>query len=113
MMDDYVFLEDVSRRVSEWGQDIGRSGYGTLPGRRGRREMGPGKARKGTSRNKRDILKSQLELRDIGVDLLPPGMERRTLNHSTWDSKYVGTSYLGSAASDDLFFVTTGRGQLF
>ncbi|KAH9999780.1 hypothetical protein BJV77DRAFT_1063968 [Russula vinacea] len=88
-MDDYVFLEDLSRRVSEWGQDIARSGYGTLQARRGRGDMRPGKTRKGMSRNKRDILKSQLELREIEMDLLPSGMERRTLNQSTWDSKYT------------------------
>jgi len=89
MMGDYVFLEDMSRKVSEWGQDIVRGGYGTLQGRRGRAEMGPGKTRNGISRKKRDILKLQLELRDIEMDLLPSGMERRVLNQSTWDSKYV------------------------
>lgn len=88
-MDDYVFLEDMGRKVSEWGQDIARGGYGTPQGRRGRGGMGRGKTRSGASRTKRDVLKSQLELRDIEVDLLPSGMERRTLNHSTWDSKYV------------------------
>ena len=103
MMDDYVFLEDMSRKVGESGQDIVRGGfsYGTLQGRgrgrggRGKPGMGPpGKTwcHSGVSRKtrKRDILKSQLELRDIEMDLLPSGMERRTLNQSTWDSKYVG-----------------------
>ncbi len=89
MMGDYVFLEDMSRKVSEWGQDIVRGGYGSLQGRRGRAEMGPGKTRNGISRKKRDILKLQLELRDVEMDLLPSGMERRVLNQSTWDSKYV------------------------
>jgi hypothetical protein len=96
MMDDYVFLEDMSRKAGEWGQDIVRGGYGYgLQGRRGRGKSGPGPPGKtwshsGISRKKRDILKSQLELRDIEVDLLPSGMERRKLNQSTWDSKYVG-----------------------
>ena len=92
MMDDYVFLEDMSRKVGEWGQDLVRGGYGatTLQGGRGRARTGPpGKTRSGMSWKKRDILKSQLELRDVEVDLLPSGMERRTLNQSTWDSKYV------------------------
>ena len=91
-MDDYVFLEDMSRKVGEWGQDLVRGGYGatTLQGGRGRARTGPpGKTRSGMSWKKRDILKSQLELRDVEVDLLPSGMERRTLNQSTWDSKYV------------------------
>lgn len=103
MMDDYVFLEDMSRKAGEWGQDIVRGGYGygygTLQGRGrgrgGRAKTGtgpPGKtwSHSGISRNKRDILKSQLELRDVEMDLLPSGMQRRTLNQSTWDSKYVG-----------------------
>src|SRR6266576_2482616 len=48
MMDDYVFLEDMSRKVGECGQDIVRGGYGythgygTLQGRRGRAKTGPG-----------------------------------------------------------------------
>jgi len=105
MMDDYVFLEDMSRKVGESGQDIVRGGYGygTLQGRGrgrgrggrgGRANTGPGPPGKtwghsGISRKtgKRDILKSQLELRDIEMDLLPSGMERRMLNQSTWDSK--------------------------
>jgi hypothetical protein len=100
MMDDYVFLEDMGRKVGEWGQDIVRGGYGngngrgTLQGRRGggRTKTGPPPGKTwsgGISRKKRDILKSQLELRDIEMDLLPSGMERRTLNQSSWDSKYV------------------------
>jgi len=98
MMDDYVFLEDMSRKVGEWGQDLVRGGYGhghgTLQGRRGRAKTGPPPGKTwsgggGISWKKRDVLKSQLELRDIEMDLFPSGMERRTLNQSTWDSKYV------------------------
>jgi len=109
MMDDYTFLEDVGRRVSEWGKDIVRGGYdagaGALPPHAGDRQRqrrgggGGGEMRRGRTKThgkKRDVLRSQLELRDIDVDLLPPGMERRTLNHSTWDPKYVG---LGDAVS--------------
>ena len=96
MMDDYVFLEDVSRRVSAWGHDIARGGYATgVRGRRGGRGgMGRGnKTRDGVSSKKRDMLRSQLELRDVEVDLLPAGMRRRTLNHSTWDPKCVNPIY--------------------
>ncbi|KAI0251309.1 hypothetical protein BJV78DRAFT_1126659 [Lactifluus subvellereus] len=87
MTDDYVFLEDMSRRVSGWGQDIARGGYGTSQGRRGRGGMGRGKTREIMSRKKRDVLKLQLELRDVEVDLLPAGMQRRVLNQSAWDPK--------------------------
>ncbi|KAI0307255.1 hypothetical protein B0F90DRAFT_1807900 [Multifurca ochricompacta] len=93
MTDDYVFLEDVSRRVNSWGQDIARSGYSTLQGVRGRGERGRRNPRDSVSGKKRDILRSQLELRDIEVDLLPAGMERRMLNQSTWDPK-IRTAFL-------------------
>jgi HIT zinc finger len=96
MMDDYVFLEDVGRRVGEWGQDIVRGGYGTLQGRRGRGGGGQGKTRDRTSRKKRDVLKLQLELRDIEVDLLPAGMQKRMLNQSSWDPKCVDFTSLGA-----------------
>ena len=89
MMDDYVFLEDVGRRVSESGEDIVRNGYRMLRGRRGRGPVGPGRPGRGSHEKKRDMLKLQLELRDIEMDLLPSGMERRKLNRSTWDPKCV------------------------
>lgn len=100
MMDDYVLLEDVSRRVNEWGRDIARGGYATgIRGRLGRgrgRGGGMGRGNKTTTRDgvsgkKRNVLRSQLELRDVEVDLLPAGMRRRKLNHSVWDPKYVET----------------------
>jgi hypothetical protein len=129
MMDDYVFLEDMSRKVGEWGQNIVRGGYGygyshgTLQGeggRRGRARMGPGPPGKGKktwsggiSMKKRDILKSQLELRDIEMDLFPSGMERRTLNQSTWDTKYVwisnsplSSTELGSQSKQPVLFLS-------
>ncbi|KAI9466921.1 hypothetical protein BJY52DRAFT_32492 [Lactarius psammicola] len=87
MMDDYVFLEDMSRRVSGCGQDIVRNGYRALRGGRGRVGAGRGGPGRGFSEKKRDTLKLQLELRDIEMDLLSTGMERRKLNHSTWDPK--------------------------
>jgi hypothetical protein len=91
-MDDYVLLEDVGRKVSEWGREIARGDYSSsLPSRGGSRggNFRPqGKAPRGRmSRKKRDVLRSQLDLRDIEVDLLPVGMQRQMLNHSTWDPK--------------------------
>ncbi|KAI0053030.1 hypothetical protein FA95DRAFT_1057397 [Auriscalpium vulgare] len=92
MMDDYVFLEDLGRKMGEWGQDIVRGGYGNGARRGdGRDARGRGRGgrqgRGGTTRTKRDIMKMQLELRDVDVELLPSGMERRMLNQSTWDFK--------------------------
>jgi hypothetical protein len=62
------------------------------------------------------MLRSQLELRDIEMDLLPAGMERRSLNQSTWDPKCVEITktILGCRTNNDPFSpTTTGRGQLF
>jgi hypothetical protein len=103
MMDDYVFLEDVGRRVGDWGKEIVRGGFGMrgADGTRGKgRGDGRGKGRgrgrgrggdwgNGGGRTKRDVLKMQLESRDIDMDLLPVGMERRKVNQSSWDFKCV------------------------
>lgn len=95
LMSDYTFLEDMGRKTGDWGREIGRfeGGYSTAKGgmrggMRGR-GRGHGRAGDGRTRTKRDVLKMQLELRDIDMELLPPGMERRKLNQSTWDFKYV------------------------
>jgi len=97
MMSDYVFLEDVGRRVGDWGKEIVRGGYGLtgLRGHRGRGRGGDGRTRGGRGRvqgrggTKRDLLKMHLEARDIDMDLLPVGMERRKINQSSWDYKYI------------------------
>lgn len=106
MMDDYVFLEEMGRKVGDWGKEIIRGGYlaaganaGTGRGRGDGRERGRGGARGrgrrgagaggGQGKTKRDILKLQLELRDIDMEFLSSGMERRKANQSTWDTKYV------------------------
>ena len=98
-MDDYVFLEDMSRKVGDWGKEIVRGGYsfgngdnrgrgrGRGTGMKGRGRGGGGSG--GFGRTKRDVLKLQLEARDIDMDLLPMGMERRKVNQSSWDFKYV------------------------
>ena len=87
MMNDYVFLEDIGRKVEEWGQEIGRGRFTMPPGHgRGREQRNHHKG------NKRDTLKTQLELMDIEMDLLPTGMERSKLNQSTWNAKCVRES---------------------
>lgn len=45
------------------------------------------------TRTKRDVLKMELDFLDIEMDLLPVGMERRTLNQSSWDLKCVTGLY--------------------
>jgi hypothetical protein len=103
MMDDYVFLEDVGRRVGDWGKVIVKGGFtmkgpatrgGDIRGR-GVRGRGRGRGRgggNGGGNTKRDILKIQLEARDIEMDLLPMGMERRKINQSSWDFRYARPS---------------------
>lgn len=98
MMDDYVFLEDVGRRVGDWGKEIVKGGF-TMKGPntrggegRGRGTRGRGRGRgggNGGGNTKRDALKIQLEVRDIEMDLLPIGMERRRINQSSWDHRYA------------------------
>ncbi|KAJ7507477.1 hypothetical protein B0H11DRAFT_1680511, partial [Mycena galericulata] len=83
MMDDYAFLEDVGRRVGEWGGEIARGRFQAAGGRGG----GGGGNAGGGGKTKRDVLRAQLEARDIDMDLLPPGMERHKLNQSSWDAK--------------------------
>lgn len=84
MMNDYVFLEDIGRKVGDWGNEIVRGGHMNAVGTRGR---GAAKMKRGGTRTKRDLLKLQLEARDIEMGLLPHGMERKKMNQSFWDYK--------------------------
>jgi hypothetical protein len=94
---DYVYLEGVGRKVTEWGRDIGKNGYMGVPTGsdarghargRGRGTRGRGAISRQAARNhRREILRDRLEEEDIEVSLLPEGMERRKLNQSTWDLK--------------------------
>lgn len=101
-MDDYCFLEEVGRKVGEVGKEIVRGGFDMnvrgMGGRgghdrrgRGRMDRGRGGRRERGARGKgkRELLKVRLELEDIEVELLSNGMERRNLNQSIWDFKYV------------------------
>ncbi|KAH9853590.1 hypothetical protein C2E23DRAFT_699373, partial [Lenzites betulinus] len=96
LMNDYTFLEEMGRKVGDWGREIVQGGYmagagdrGARGGGRGGRGRGRGRgaAHAGRPASKRDVLKLQLDFRDIELELLPNGMERRTLNQSTWDFK--------------------------
>jgi hypothetical protein len=87
MMNDYVFLEDMGRKVSEWGRDITRGGL-QVRGRGGGNMRGRGRGG-GAGHTKRDTLKMLLEARDIDMEQLPIGMERRKHNQSSWDAKSV------------------------
>ncbi|KAG7097252.1 hypothetical protein E1B28_004618 [Marasmius oreades] len=103
MMNDYVYLEEVGRRVKDWGGEIIRGGFDqntsdrkgkgkitatSMRGGRGGRNTGG----KGSGKSKREILKLQLETRNIFMELLPLGMEKKKLNQSTWDSRSQSAS---------------------
>lgn len=76
-VNDYVFLEDIGRKVSDWGRDLQTSG--STPSNHGHH-------RHGKPKTKREILKDQLEQLDIDMALLPQGMHRRKINQSTWET---------------------------
>lgn len=102
--------------MSEWGREIVRGGFEMNVSGRGRGGRGRGRGRGGAQigrgrgargfikgrdrggrgrggKGKREILKAQLEARDIEVELLSSGMERRQLNQSVWNQKYVFTFF--------------------
>ena len=97
LMSDYTFLEEMGRKVGDWGREIVQRGYnpsaaaGRARGRGRGRGRGGARGRNGVGAgaSKRDVLKMQLDFRDIEVEYLANGMERRTLNQSTWDNKYA------------------------
>lgn len=77
LMNDYVYLEEVGRAVKERGRDICKGKYRVT-------ERIEGGRRK---KSKKEALQIQLEIREISLVLLPPGMERKKLNQSYCDSK--------------------------
>ncbi|KAF9534931.1 hypothetical protein CPB83DRAFT_843172 [Crepidotus variabilis] len=104
MVDDYAYLEEVGRKVGEWGDEIVKGGYtnpgttgagggGNYKGRMRGRGRGRGVFHGGQGQSRRDVLKLELEEMKIDMDLLPQGMEKRKLNQSTWDPK-TRTGYL-------------------
>lgn len=103
MMNDYVFLEEMGRRAGEVGKEIVKGGYSAGGSRdahgRGRgtsmRGRGAGRDRgRGGGKTKRDLLKMQLEVRDVDVEFLPVGMKKRKANQSSWDYKCVDSFIL-------------------
>lgn len=79
LMSDYVYLEEVGRSVKQWGRDIGKGKYQVTE----RDRVAGGRKRK----SKKEALQVQLEIREIPLVLLPPGMEKKKLNQSYWDSR--------------------------
>ncbi|EJD01413.1 uncharacterized protein FOMMEDRAFT_158554 [Fomitiporia mediterranea MF3/22] len=98
LMNDYVFLEEVGRKVEGWGREIVSNKLHAVAGAtRGMSIRGRGmNARsrgRGMSRvfrhghDKRSYLAMQLSIRDIEMDVLPHGMKRASQNMSVWDGK--------------------------
>lgn len=89
-MSDYVFLEDVGRKVGEWGREIDKKRLdatsSTVVASGARQHLRGKKSGHNHARTKRDILRENLEEEwDIDLRFLPEGMERRKSNQSTWD----------------------------
>jgi hypothetical protein len=106
LMDDYAYLEDISRRSAEWGKEV-------LPELKRERErdrerereskrfrsMDPASAEPVGSKSKLpltlDLGRKEAELgrfaRRAGIKLMrmPRGMDRRKLNRTKWDNKSV------------------------
>ena len=92
LMNDYVFLEEIGRKVEGWGKDIMKSGINVnaskgAVGMRDARGRGLSRPRRGMDR--KSILAMQLSVRDVDMDILPAGMRRAGLNRSCWDMKCV------------------------
>lgn len=106
--DDYRWLEEGRRKVTEWGQgtekdlaalEQGAAAWGGRGGRGGRGGGGDrgGRGRGGRGggmagrpqRGKTDALRSQLARRGCWVEFMPDGMARRKVNQSSWNPKWV------------------------
>jgi hypothetical protein len=89
LMNDYTFLEDVGRKVGQWGQEIVRERLVDVgaTNTRGRGGRGRGGMRGEKAATKREALKRQLDLWDIELELLPSGMAKAQQNRSAWDFK--------------------------
>ena len=88
MVNDYVFLEDVGRKVEQWGRSIIRDRLVQRPSP-STKSMRAGKGNNFGSKDSKTFLSMQLSFRDIDMDVLPDGMERHRLNKSLWVSKYA------------------------
>ncbi|KAF8592610.1 hypothetical protein K439DRAFT_1324067 [Ramaria rubella] len=125
MANDYAYLEQVGRKAAEWGLNIVQGGLlanGATIGRgRGR---GTTSVSRSGGKGKRDFLKMQLDARDIDMEMLPSGMEKRKLNQSTWDAKlksplitiefvfHIAENSLAANASSSSFTLLTHRNSL-
>ncbi|CAE6536942.1 unnamed protein product [Rhizoctonia solani] len=76
LADDYSYLEDLGRDVATWGRDLSKS-------------RGKGKGRS----PKLEALRVQLAARDVRIQFVAEGMEKRRLNQSSWDPR-TKTIYL-------------------
>jgi hypothetical protein len=100
LMDDYSYLEATRRKADEWKKEIddqkmdrtpadgiGR-GAGGAKGRGGHRGGGTHAFGEGSNRiRKMQAIQEELQRRDIEIEFLPEGMQRRMKNQSTFNAK--------------------------
>jgi hypothetical protein len=76
LADDYSYLEGLGRNVATWGRDLNKG-------------KGKGKWRS----PKLEALRVQLATKDVKIQFVAEGMEKRRLNQSSWDPRYVPHFY--------------------
>ncbi|KAJ1309184.1 hypothetical protein OPQ81_004853 [Rhizoctonia solani] len=76
LADDYSYLEDLGRNISSWGRDLSK-----------------GKGKGKWKSPKLEALRVQLAARDVRIQFVAEGMEKRRLNQSSWDPR-TKTIYL-------------------
>ncbi|CAE6474552.1 unnamed protein product [Rhizoctonia solani] len=76
LADDYSYLENLGRNVATWGRDLSK-----------------GKGKGKWKSPKLEALRVQLAARDVKIQFLEEGMEKRRLSQSSWDPR-TKTIYL-------------------
>jgi hypothetical protein len=91
LMDDYRYLEDGRRKVEQWGKGIKEQKMATATQVGGQLRKGAVTVHpvgEGSARiRKMQALQDELARRDIEVEFLPDGMERRSRNQSSFNPK--------------------------
>jgi hypothetical protein len=83
LMDDYAFLEEISRRSAEWGQEV-------APEVKREKERPGSKLPVTLDLNKRESELGRIARKaEVQLMRMPRGMEKRKLNRTRWDPKRV------------------------
>lgn len=95
MLEDYQFLNQVGRMVTERGRELS-NGKMLAPEKPA---AGPSSRHGPAAQQRREALGKQIAFHKLPIMLVPDGMSRRKQNRSHWDAKYVlipGLTYTDS-----------------